>query len=233
MDSTQRATRTYLQAVLAHTLWSPTELARRCKLAPSTLNRFLNNDRVTHTLSARTLAKIADASTLPLPPALGGSWGGGTSADSAPSGVRLTASGVALPEGARPGGFGPGRDLPVRGRAQAGPDGAVLLDPDPIDWTWRPAELQGARDAFAMFVTGASMGDILPEGATIFVHPNLPARPNDFVVVEKQGHIALIKRLVRRAGDNLILRQYNPPRDVTVKREDVLAIYRVIGAIYP
>jgi transcriptional regulator with XRE-family HTH domain len=223
MDPTQRATRSYLQAVLAHTLWSPTELARRCKLAPSTLNRFLNNDRVTHTLSARTLAKIAEASSLPLPPALGG----------APTDGVSTVLGMALPEGARPGGFGRGRDLPVRGRAQGGPDGAVLLDPDPIDWTWRPAELQGARDAFAMFVTGSSMGDILPEGATIFVHPNLPARPNDFVVVEKHGHVALIKRLVRRAGENLILRQYNPPKDVTVKREDVLAIYRVIGTIYP
>lgn len=223
MDPTQRATRGYLQAVLAQTTWSATELARRCKLAPSTLNRFLHDDRVTHSLSARTLAKISEVSGVALPPALGGGQGESV------AGAAMTQ----LPEGAKPGGFSRGRDLPVRGRAQGGPDGAILLDPDPIDWTWRPAELQGARDAFAMFVTGASMGDILPEGTTIFVHPNFPARPNDFVVVEKPGHIALIKRLVRRTGENLILRQYDPPKDLSLKREELVAVYRVIGAIYP
>jgi transcriptional regulator with XRE-family HTH domain len=220
MDSMQAATRRYVAAVLRQTGWSATELARRCALAPSTLSRFLHNERVTHALSARSLMKIATASGLDVPADLGG--------------VADLAQGAAatLP-GARAGGFGARRDLPVRGRAQGGPDGAVMLDAEPIDWTWRPAELQGARDAFAMFVTGDSMGDVLREGATIFVHPSLPPRPGDFVVVEKTNHEALIKRLVRRADTGLVLRQYNPPLDFELGRGDVRAIYRVIGTIFP
>jgi len=160
---------------------------------------------------------------LSLPPALGGG----------PAASGVEGVGGALSAGARGGAFGGERDLPVRGRAQGGPDGAVVLDGDPIDWTWRPAELQGARDAFAMFVTGTSMGDVLPEGSTVFVHPSLPARPSDFVVVEKANHEALIKRLVRRAGAGITLRQYDPPRDFELGRDEILAIYRVVGAIYP
>lgn len=137
-----------------------------------------------------------------------------------------------MPAGARISPFGQ-RDLPVRGRAQGGPDGAVMLDNEPIDWTYRPPELLGTRDAFAMFVTGSSMGDVLPEGATIFIHPNLPARPNDLVVVEKRDHEALIKRLVRRTAEQITLRQYDPAKDFDLPRDSVRALYRVIGALFP
>ena len=125
------------------------------------------------------------------------------------------------------------RDLPVRGRAEGGPDGAIILDSEPIDWAHRPAELQGARDAFAMFVTGTSMGEVLPEGTTIFVHPNLPARPSDLAVVERADQQALIKRLVRRTADTVSLRQYQPAADFDLPRASVRALYRVIGAIFP
>lgn len=136
------------------------------------------------------------------------------------------------PAGARLSPFGQ-RDLPVRGRAQGGPDGSVMLDNEPIDWTYRPPELLGTRDAFAMFVTGSSMGDVLPEGATVYIHPSLPPRPNDLVVVEKRSHEALIKRLLRRTADQVVLRQYNPPLDFDLPREEIRALYRVIGALFP
>src|SRR5262245_38823280 len=49
-----------------------------------------------------------------------------------------------LPEsypGLEPAGFG-ARDLPIRGRAQGGSDGAIMLAEDPpIDWSFRPPEL--------------------------------------------------------------------------------------------
>ncbi len=144
----------------------------------------------------------------------------------------LLAPPEAMPAAARMAPFGQ-RDLPVRGRAQGGPDGAVMLDNEPIDWTYRPPELLGTRDAFAMFVTGGSMGDVLPEGATVFIHPNLPPRPNDLVVVEKRNHEALIKRLVRRTIEHVTLRQYDPAQDFELPREDIRSLYRVIGALFP
>ncbi len=51
---------------------SPSRLARRAGLAPSTVNRVLNRKKpVKHLLSTRTLMKLADAAGIPLPLRLG------------------------------------------------------------------------------------------------------------------------------------------------------------------
>lgn len=56
-DPDQEQARSYVRDVLKATGWTSTELARKAGLAPSTLNRFLNQE-VKHTLSSRSLAKI-------------------------------------------------------------------------------------------------------------------------------------------------------------------------------
>lgn len=63
----QSAQRDYLRAVLAKTGWTPTRLARAARLAPSTINRFLKDETVTHALKAQTLSAVAEASGVPLP----------------------------------------------------------------------------------------------------------------------------------------------------------------------
>lgn len=146
-------------------------------------------------------------------------------------GADLAVAPAAAPEpdaaGAR---FGP-RDLPVFGRARGGPDGVILLDNTPIDWTYRPAELQGTRDAFAVFVDGDSMSPRYEPGDTLFVHPNLPVRRGCYVVVELTDHQAYIKQLVRLAPDVVELRQFNPDKRFEIPRARVRAIYRVIGSM--
>lgn len=56
----QEAARERIKLAMIVTGWTPTELARHSGLAPSTLNRFLNQD-VKHTLSVPTLTKIDQA----------------------------------------------------------------------------------------------------------------------------------------------------------------------------
>lgn len=207
------------------------ELARHLRLNAAAVSRLFKGERQLKLLEAAKIAQFLNAPydevvkhaglyepEVPLP----------THLSLERPGLREAGTAEAL----RALGFGQ-RDLPVRGRAEGGPDGAVMLDSEPIDWTWRPPELQGARDAFAMFVTGTSMGDVLPEGSTVYVHPSLPPRPNDFVIVEKKDHEALIKRLVRRTGGTVTLRQYDPVREFDLDRAEIKAIYRVVGTIYP
>jgi len=70
MDAEQKAARALVQAMLDKTGLKPTQLARRAKLSPTTVTRFLNSDDVKHSLSARSLSRLAAASEMTL--ALGG-----------------------------------------------------------------------------------------------------------------------------------------------------------------
>ena len=67
MDEQQEATRRFLRELLRATGWAPSKLAREAGVAHTTLSRFLNDEEVTHTLSARTIDKIRRAATKIIP----------------------------------------------------------------------------------------------------------------------------------------------------------------------
>src|SRR5262249_26689673 len=108
---------------------------------------------------------------------------------------------------------GGARDRPPRGRAGGGSEGALMLGgAPPIDWTFRPPELRGVRDAFAMYVSDQSMEDAgLRHGTIIHVHPYKRPRPGDFVVVVRKSGEAGIKRLGRAASGQGVVRHTKPP----------------------
>lgn len=219
MDPLQQRARDYIAQVLAATGWSATELARRAGLVPSTINRFLNDSAVTHTLSLRSLGKIRDASSIALPVALGGGIG------ELPASASLPALPKAVPVAAGQ------RDLPILGRAQAGPGGALILADGerPVDWFFRPAELEGVEGAFAIYAVGDSMAPRYNEGDLLLIHPALPPRKGRSVVVVKISDEALIKDFVRWNETEIVLRQHNPPAEIVLPREQIRAVYRVVG----
>lgn len=57
LDNDQAVAKAVVESILKTTGLTPTELARKAGLTPSTLTRFLNKP-VNHSLSARTLAKL-------------------------------------------------------------------------------------------------------------------------------------------------------------------------------
>ena len=124
------------------------------------------------------------------------------------------------------------RDLPIRGLTQGG-QGHLAFDPDPIEWCYRPAALSGVRDAFALYVTGSSMDEVLMEGTLVMVHPSQPPRPMDLVIIEKMDGAVLVKRLLRRTEQAILLRQYAPPQDFEIPRQEVKALFRVIATQLP
>ncbi len=142
-----------------------------------------------------------------------------------------TTSTATLPKGAFSVDMGM-RDLPIRGLTEGG-DGHYAFDPDPIEWCYRPAALNGVRDAFALYVTGTSMEDVLMEGTLVMVHPSQPPRPMDLVVVEKTDGSVFVKRLLRRSEQSIQLRRYNPPLDYDIPRSLVKAMFRVVATQLP
>lgn len=127
--------------------------------------------------------------------------------------------------------FSRDRNLPVRGRAQGGSDGNFVIEEHPIDWTFCPADLQGVNDAFSVFVSGDSMVPKYKNGDLVYVHPTKSVMKSRFVLVETTEHRGFIKQFIGWQEDNLIVRQFNPPKDIAIPKQDVLRIMLVIGSL--
>jgi phage repressor protein C with HTH and peptisase S24 domain len=125
-------------------------------------------------------------------------------------------------------------DLPVLGRAQGGRSGVLMIPAEqtPVDRTYRPPQLRGVRDAFAVFAYDDSMHPMYKHGQTLWVHPYLPVKAGDGVLVIKQSDEAIVKELVRRSDHEVVLKQYRPSEsDFALPVGEIRAIYRVIGAL--
>lgn len=128
------------------------------------------------------------------------------------------------------------KDLPVYASAQGGPDGSMVISYDPIEWRERPSILENVPDAFAMYVVNDSMEPRYRQGDLLLVHPRRPVRPgNDVLCVkvsENREHVAMIKQLVRMNAREIVLLQFNPRREIIVRRQDLASLHRVLGAYW-
>jgi phage repressor protein C with HTH and peptisase S24 domain len=125
-------------------------------------------------------------------------------------------------------------DLPVLGRAQGGKNGVLSIPAEqpPIDWTYRPPQLRGVPDAFAVFAYDDSMHPMYKHGQMLWIHPHLPVKSGDGVLVIKHSDEAIIKELVRRSGTDVTLRQYQPEmHDFMLPLSEIRVMFRIIGAL--
>jgi phage repressor protein C with HTH and peptisase S24 domain len=126
--------------------------------------------------------------------------------------------------------------LRVLGMAEGGPDGWSLWNGDTIEWIDRPANLRGVPDAYAVYVTGSSMEPRYHPGELAHIHPHKPITVGAYVLVQKKPKgpgeppLAVIKRLVRRSGNRIILEQTSPAKTFEVKADEIVSMHRVVGS---
>lgn len=105
------------------------------------------------------------------------------------------------------------KDIPVMGNGTGGPDGAFNMD-GPVDYMRRPPGLSGAREVYAVFVTGESMEPRYFSGEPVFVSPTRPVGIGDHVVVQcvnDDGTLqGFVKAIDGRGSRGWKFRQYNP-----------------------
>lgn len=125
-------------------------------------------------------------------------------------------------------------DLPVRGSAGCGEDGLFEMNGEILDRVRRPPRLMGVRDAYALWISGVSMAPWREHGGLVVVHPHMPVRINDYVVVQLQPESdgapipAYIKRLVRRTAASVHLLQYNPNKEISIPTKKIVAVHRIL-----
>ncbi|WP_316214159.1 helix-turn-helix transcriptional regulator [Bradyrhizobium sp. SZCCHNR2032] len=130
-----------------------------------------------------------------------------------------------------------GMDLPVYGTAQAGDDGELVISDRPVDYVARPSVLLRVQDAYGTIVTGDSMFPAVKNGATALVNPHQPPRIEDICVFRSHAddggvHI-LIKEYRGQTESHWKVRQYNPPKDFTLKKSEWQVCQRVVGNYAP
>ncbi|MDD3445133.1 MAG: S24 family peptidase [Zavarzinia sp.] len=146
------------------------------------------------------------------------------------SGLADSAPLAAHPWAMDPGGQ-PARDLPVCGAARGGANALFVDQGQALEHVFRPAQLAGVANAFAVYAVGDSMEPKFQAGDLLFINPNLPPVRGCFVVVEVGDHEAYVKQFLRQSDHELWLKEFTPePREFPIDTRRVKAIYRIVGS---
>jgi transcriptional regulator with XRE-family HTH domain len=107
-----------------------------------------------------------------------------------------------------------------------------IVDTQPTEHIARPAPLAHVKDAYGVFVTGASMEPEFRPGDIALINPHLPVIANQAYIfyAEKPGTgRATIKWLRRDTEDRWHVTQHNPAKDLTLSRKEWPWAHRLIG----
>jgi phage repressor protein C with HTH and peptisase S24 domain len=126
-----------------------------------------------------------------------------------------------------------GNMIPVYGSAVGGLDGEFVLNGSMLYEVMAPPSLSPVSGAYAVQVSGDSMEPRYFDGELVFVDPSRRVKRGDFVVAEvimEEGgpRLAYIKRFVRHNAEELILEQYNPPKQLRFPHENVESVHFVV-----
>lgn len=130
-------------------------------------------------------------------------------------------------------------DLPIYASVRGGAiDDSVLVSPEPIDYVKRPEPLARAKNGYGLYIVGDSMEPAFRQGDLALIHPNIPPKAGDEVVVCSQDvngeHYAIIKLLTKVTATTWHLKQYNPgpgePAEFTLDRGEWPICHLVVGS---
>lgn len=133
--------------------------------------------------------------------------------------------------------FGSATDLPVFGTTQDTKEGAVIISERAVDWVARPSVLLRVADGYGLIVSRDTMAPAIRSGSTALVNPHLPPRVDDVCVFrcsdERGATRAVVKEYRGQTETHWKVRQYNPPREFTLKKADWHACHRIVGNYAP
>ena len=201
--------RDWYSEVLRETGWSAAHWARLAMTSPTNITR-LQKDPDAAAPRTETLQKLFRV----LPQALREETPNFLFGDVAPNdGV----ADIAAPYIAEPGSAS--ATVPLLGH-----DGA------PAAQVKAPPSLTGVKGAYALYAGDGSMEPRYFEGDLVYVNPVQPPRLNDFVVVRLVAGGLLIRRLIGRTDEKVILERYNPASADEIERGAIIDLHRILNS---
>jgi phage repressor protein C with HTH and peptisase S24 domain len=125
------------------------------------------------------------------------------------------------------------RTIPLYGHAVGGEDGEFVLNGSQLDNITAPPSLSGSKGAYAVTVAGDSMEPRYEDGETVYVDPNRRVIRGNYVVAQIQHSeegpkLAYIKRFVRHTAKELVLEQFNPPKELHFEHDAVASVHYIV-----
>jgi phage repressor protein C with HTH and peptisase S24 domain len=126
------------------------------------------------------------------------------------------------------------RRIPVYGKAIGGVDGQFVLNGNKVADVLAPPSLASVPDAYGVMVAGDSMEPRYEAGEVVFADPRIPVRRDHYVIAqiafdEHEPPHAYVKRFVKLTGEKLVLEQFNPPKTLEFRADQVVSIHRIVG----
>ncbi|NTJ67563.1 helix-turn-helix transcriptional regulator [Agrobacterium rhizogenes] len=127
---------------------------------------------------------------------------------------------------------GLGRKIPVFGQAVGGIDGEFLMNGSVLYEVMAPPNLSGVAGAYAVQVAGDSMYPRYEDGEVCFVDPKRRVKKGDYVIaqirLEEHGPLlAYVKKFVRHNNIELVLEQFNPPKELRFPANAVETVHYI------
>lgn len=121
-------------------------------------------------------------------------------------------------------------DLPVYASAEGG-EGQIIISTDIVDRVRRPTPLLHVREGYGVIITGVSMVPAFRPGEIALVHPMLPPRIEDAVIIyDRERARSSIKEYRGETPALWRLRRYQPKEeDFSLKRIDWPTVHTVVG----
>lgn len=124
--------------------------------------------------------------------------------------------------------------LPILGIVVGSARGVPVLTNTEVDRIDSPADLADVNGAYALYVVESSMEPVFSEGMIVGVHPHLPPRHGDDVVVQftngqdRDAVHVMLKRYVSRTKTHIKLEQFNPAKKIEIALKDVVNVHTVV-----
>lgn len=126
--------------------------------------------------------------------------------------------------------------IPVYGQAVGGVDGEFVMNGSLLYEVLAPPNLSETSGAYAVVVSGDSMSPRYEDGETVFVDPKRRPKRGDYVIaqvkIEENGALlAYVKKFERRNAEELVLSQFNPPKELRFQSRNVETVHVIVGML--
>ncbi|WEX76185.1 helix-turn-helix transcriptional regulator [Sinorhizobium numidicum] len=128
--------------------------------------------------------------------------------------------------------IGEGEKIPVFGQAVGGVDGEFLMNGNVLYEVMAPPILSDKSGAYAVSVSGDSMYPRYEDGEVCFVDPSRRVKKGDYVIAqirleEGGAPLAYVKKFVRHNSAELVLEQFNPPKELRFEAQTVDSVHYI------
>ena|SRR6218665_370781 len=101
----------------------------------------------------------------------------------------------------------------------------------PVDWVDPLPGLAGVSKAAALMILGDSMEPRYRAGEIIFVNRAVPPRAGQDCVIDTKSGETHIKQFVRQDHDTVYFLQFNPQKEFSLKKAEIIGLYAVVGRL--